>query len=99
MSPAAVQRPSGTFRAEPGPSTFAFAVRHSDTFWFRGVLPDVTATLRAEGDALILEGSARVESISVVEPAALRTSLLPRSPSNRPRSASPTRAGPRSTVS
>ncbi|HXF31553.1 MAG TPA: YceI family protein [Solirubrobacterales bacterium] len=67
---------SGTFRAEPVPSTFAFAVRHSDTFTFRGVLPDVTATLRADGDALALEGSARVDSISVVEPEALRASLL-----------------------
>ena len=35
-----------------------------------------TATLRADGDALALEGSARVDSISVVEPAAMRASVL-----------------------
>ena len=40
---------TGTFRAEPVPSTFAFGVRHSGTFTFRGVLPDVAATLRAAG--------------------------------------------------
>jgi polyisoprenoid-binding protein YceI len=50
-------------------------VRHSGVFWFRGSLSDVTATLRG-GDTLELEGSARVESISVTEPAALRASLL-----------------------
>jgi polyisoprenoid-binding protein YceI len=76
MSQVAAHPFSGTFRAEPVPSTFAFAVRHSDAFWFRGALPDVTATLRADGDALTLEGSARVDSISVVEPAAMRGSLL-----------------------
>jgi polyisoprenoid-binding protein YceI len=67
---------SGTFRAQPLPSTFAFAVRHSGVFWFRGALTGVTATLRGDGDELTLEGSARVDSIDVVEPAALRASLL-----------------------
>ncbi|HEX3737699.1 MAG TPA: YceI family protein [Solirubrobacterales bacterium] len=67
---------TGLYRAQPAPSTFAFAVRHSGTFWFRGSLPDVAATLRADGDALALEGSARVDSISVVEPAAMRASVL-----------------------
>jgi polyisoprenoid-binding protein YceI len=76
MSQVAARPFSGTFRAEPVPSTFAFAVRHSDTFWFRGVLPEVAARFRADGDVLTLEGSARVDSISVVEPAAMRASLL-----------------------
>ncbi len=76
MTPVAVHPFSGAYRAQPEPSTFAFAVRHSGTFWFRGSLPDVTATLRADGDALTLEGSARVDSISVVEPAAMRASVL-----------------------
>ncbi|OJU85059.1 MAG: hypothetical protein BGO11_15710 [Solirubrobacterales bacterium 70-9] len=58
------------------PSTFAFAVRHSDTFWFRGALPDVDATLRGDDEELTLEGSARVDSISVVEPEAMRASVL-----------------------
>jgi polyisoprenoid-binding protein YceI len=72
----AIQPFSGTYRAEPVPSTFAFAVRHSGVFWYRGSLSDVAATLRADGDALALEGSARVDSISVLEPAAMRASVL-----------------------
>ncbi|HVD42626.1 MAG TPA: YceI family protein [Gaiellaceae bacterium] len=76
MATIAVQRFSGTYDAQPVPSSFAFAVRHSGVFWFRGSLSDVTATLRADGDALTLEGSARVDSISVVEPAAMRASVL-----------------------
>ena len=76
MSSVAVQPFAGTYRAQPVPSSFAFAVRHSGVFWYRGSLSDVTATLRADGDALALEGSARVESISVVEPAAMRASVL-----------------------
>jgi polyisoprenoid-binding protein YceI len=76
MTSVAVQPFSGTFRAEPVPSTIAFAVRHSGVFWYRGSLPDVAATLRGDGDGLALEGSARVESISVVDPPAMRASVL-----------------------
>src|SRR3978361_996295 len=76
MSAAAVQPFSGTYLALPEPSTFAFAVRHSGVFWYRGSLSDVAATLRGDGDAPVLEGSARVDSISVVEPAAMRASVL-----------------------
>jgi polyisoprenoid-binding protein YceI len=72
----AVQPFSGAYRAQPAPSSFAFAVRHSGVFWYRGSLSDVAATLRGDGDALVLEGSARVDSISVVEPAAMRASVL-----------------------
>jgi polyisoprenoid-binding protein YceI len=76
MASLAIQPFAGTYRAQPVPSTFAFAVRHSGVFWFRGALSDVAATLRGDGDELALEGSARVESVSVVEPDALRASLL-----------------------
>jgi polyisoprenoid-binding protein YceI len=76
MSTVAAQPFSGTFRARPEPSTFAFAVRHSGVFWYRGSLSDVAATLRGDGDALVLEGSARVESISVLEPPAMRDHVL-----------------------
>ena len=76
MATIAAQPFSGTFRAQPEPSTFAFAVRHSGVFWYRGSLSDVTATLNGDGDGLALEGSARVESISVTEPAAMRASVL-----------------------
>jgi len=76
MATVAVQPFSGTYNAQPVPSSFAFAVRHSGVFWYRGSLSDVTATLRGDGGALELEGSARVDSISVVEPAAMRASVL-----------------------
>ncbi|HEX6698465.1 MAG TPA: YceI family protein [Solirubrobacteraceae bacterium] len=76
MATVAAQPFAGTYAAQPVPSTFAFAVRHSGVFWFRGSLSDVAATLRADGDTLALEGSARVDSISVVEPAAMRASVL-----------------------
>ena len=76
MTTVAIQPFSGTYDALPVPSTFSFAVRHSGVFWYRGSLSDVEATLRGDGDALALEGSARVESISVHEPAAMRASVL-----------------------
>ena len=76
MSSVAVHPFTGTFHARPEPSSFGFAVRHSGVFWYRGSFSDVAATLRGDGDALALEGSARVESISVVEPAAMRASVL-----------------------
>lgn len=76
MSPATAQPFTGLFRAQPEPSTFGFSVRHSDVFQYRGSLPDVSATLSSDGDELVLEGSARVDSISVVEPAAMRASVL-----------------------
>ena len=76
MSSIAVQPFAGTYRAQPVPSSFAFAVRHSGVFWFRGSLSDVTAALRGDDDGLALEGAARVDSVSVVEPAAMRVSVL-----------------------
>ncbi len=76
MTSVAVQPFLGTYRALPVPSSFAFAVRHSGVFWYRGSLSDVAATLHGDGDALELEGFARVDSISVVEPAAMRASVL-----------------------
>jgi polyisoprenoid-binding protein YceI len=76
MSSVAVQPFTGTYRAQPVASTFAFAVRHTGVFWYRGSLSDVAATLHGDRDALTLEGSARVESISVLEPAAMRASVL-----------------------
>ena len=76
MSSISVQPFVGAFAAQSEASTFAFAVRHSGVFRFRGVLTDVAATLRGGGDALALEGAARVASISIVEPAAMRASVV-----------------------
>ncbi|MBS1879274.1 MAG: YceI family protein [Actinobacteria bacterium] len=57
-------------------SSFFFAVRHSGVFRFRGSLTDVAATLAAGPGGLELEGSARVDSISIVDPEAMRASVL-----------------------
>lgn len=77
MTSLAVQPFSGTFNAAPAVSTFAFAVRHSGVFWYRGAFADVTASLTvAADDALSLAGAARVDSISVTEPDAMRASVL-----------------------
>jgi polyisoprenoid-binding protein YceI len=76
MAAIAIQPFAGTYRALPLPSSFAFAVRHSGVFDYRGSLSDVAATLHGDGDALTLEGSARVDSISVTEPPAMRASVL-----------------------
>ncbi len=76
MSALTVAPISGLYHAQPQPSSFAFGVRHSGVFWYRGSLSDVTATLRGDAEELTLEGSARVDSISIREPAALRAHLL-----------------------
>jgi len=76
MSEIATQPFTGTYRASPILSTFAFKIRHSGTFWFRGVMPEAQATLRADEGGLVLEGSAKVESISVFEPPEMRAHLL-----------------------
>lgn len=76
MSSLAVQPFTGTYRAQPVPSTFAFAVRHSGAFRYRASFSDVWATLRDENGELVLDGSARVDSISVAEPEAMRIHVL-----------------------
>src|ERR1700722_18849901 len=76
MASVAVQPFSGTYDVLPVPSSFAFAVRHSGVFWYRGSLSDVAGRLRGDGEHLALDGSARVDSISVSEPAAMREHVL-----------------------
>jgi polyisoprenoid-binding protein YceI len=71
-----IQPFTGTYAVQTAPSTFAFAVRHSGVFWFRGGFSDVTGTLTGDGDGLALAGAARVDSISVQEPEVLRAHLL-----------------------
>jgi polyisoprenoid-binding protein YceI len=76
MSAATALGFSGTYSIQTVPSSFAFAVRHSGVFWYRASFADVEGTLSADGDALALEGSARVDSISIAEPAVLREHVL-----------------------
>jgi polyisoprenoid-binding protein YceI len=72
----AVQPYSGTYSTDPVHSSFGFAVDYAGTGKFRGTLDDVSATLTAGDDGLALEGSARVESISIKTPPQFRAHVL-----------------------
>jgi polyisoprenoid-binding protein YceI len=72
----AVQPYSGTYSTDPVHSSFGFAVDYAGTGKFRGTLDDVSATLTAGDDGLALEGSARVESISIKTPPQFRGHVL-----------------------
>ena len=63
---------AGTYAADPIHSSFGFAVRYQGVSVFRGTLNEVTATL-ADGR---LEGSAKVESISIRTPEQFRAHVL-----------------------
>jgi polyisoprenoid-binding protein YceI len=63
---------AGTFNADPVHSSFGFAVKYQGVSTFRGTLGDVAATL-ADGK---LEGTAQVESISIVTPEQFRAHVL-----------------------
>ena len=63
---------AGTYAADPIHSSFGFAVRYQGVSLFRGTLNEVAATL-ADGR---LEGSAKVESISIRTPEQFRAHVL-----------------------
>jgi polyisoprenoid-binding protein YceI len=63
---------AGTFNADPVHSSFGFAVKYQNVSMFRGTLGDVTATL-VDGK---LEGTAQVESISIVTPEQFRAHVM-----------------------
>jgi polyisoprenoid-binding protein YceI len=63
---------AGTFNADPVHSSFGFAVKYQNVSMFRGTLGEVTATF-ADGK---LEGSAQVESISIVSPEQFRAHVM-----------------------
>lgn len=58
----------GIFKSDPHHSSFQFAVRHMEVSSFRASFGDVEARLVADETAVQLGGSARVESVSIVEP-------------------------------
>ena len=63
---------AGTYNADPIHSSFGFAVQYQGVSLYRGSLDEVTATL-ADGR---LEGSAKVESISITQPEQFRAHVL-----------------------
>lgn len=72
----AVQPFQGTYVADPVHSSFGFAVTYSGAGKFRGTLDDVSAALSATDGGLVLEGAARVESISIQNPPQFRAHVL-----------------------
>ena len=63
---------SGTYNADPVHSSFGFAVRYQGVSLFKGTLDEVSATL-VDGK---LEGTAKVESISIRTPEQFRAHVL-----------------------
>ena len=63
---------SGTYTADPVHSSFGFAVRYQGVSLYRGTLDEAQATF-ADGK---LEGSAKVESISIKSPEQFRAHVL-----------------------
>jgi polyisoprenoid-binding protein YceI len=63
---------SGNYTADPVHSSFGFAVRYQGVSLFKGTLSDVTASV-ADGR---LEGTAKVESISIRTPDQFRQHVL-----------------------
>jgi polyisoprenoid-binding protein YceI len=68
----ATQPLAGRYQADPVHSSFGFAVKHMGVNTFRGTLADVDASL-ADG---VLEGRAKVESISINNPPEFRAHVL-----------------------
>lgn len=66
----------GTFDADPVHSSFNFAVPYQGVSLFRGALEDVAATLTADDQGTRLEGTAKVESISIRTPEQFRAHVL-----------------------
>jgi polyisoprenoid-binding protein YceI len=71
MTTAAATLP-GTYNADPIHSSFGFAVRYQGVSLFKGTLNEVSATL-TDGK---LEGTAKVESISIRTPEQFRAHVL-----------------------
>jgi polyisoprenoid-binding protein YceI len=67
--------PAATYAGDPIHSTFGFQVRHNGVQLFRGSFDDVAVSLTSDGEALSIEGSAKVDSI-VVRIADLKGHLL-----------------------
>ena|ERR1700754_855306 len=66
----------GTFTADTVHSSFMFAIPLSGLTRYKGSLSDVAATVEANGAGVTLEGSAAVESISIVAPPQMRAHVL-----------------------
>jgi polyisoprenoid-binding protein YceI len=73
---AAVQPFAGTYDLDRAHSSVQFAVTHMGVSTFRASFDDVEGRLVAEEGAVTLTASARVESVSIDEPAELREHVV-----------------------
>ena len=64
----AVQPFEGTYELDPNHSSFHLEVEHLNLSTFRASFADIDARLAHVDGALVLEGQARAESISIVDP-------------------------------
>jgi hypothetical protein len=67
---------TGVFEADRTHSSFQFAVRHMKVSTFRASFGDVDARLIADASEPRLEGTARVESISIADPPEFREHVV-----------------------
>jgi len=74
--PVAPQTLSGTFAADPAHSSLQFAVKHMQVATFRAAFEDVTASVVGDEQGVRLEGSTRVESITIKTPEDFRNHVL-----------------------
>jgi len=72
MTTASATLLDGTYTADPVHSSFGFAVRYQGVSLFKGTLNEATATLAGNR----LEGSAKVDSISIRTPEQFRAHVL-----------------------
>src|SRR3712207_5755530 len=72
----ATQVAEGVYTSDPIHSSFGFSATYMGVSTFRGTLDDATVTLTVDGDRVALEGSARVDSISIRTPEQFRAHVL-----------------------
>jgi len=72
----ATQPFAGTYVSDPIHSSFGFAARYMGVSTYRGTFDEVTATLTSDESGARLEGSAKVESISIRTPEQFRAHVL-----------------------
>ena len=72
----AVQQYVGTYEIDPSHSSVQFAVSHQGVSTFRATFADVEGRLTVERDDFGLEGSVRVESVSIGEPPEFREHVV-----------------------
>jgi len=72
----ATQPFTGTYDIDPVHSTVQFAVTHLTVSTFRAAFADIGGWLAADGDAIVLDAQALVESVSIVEPPEFRDHIV-----------------------